>query len=391
MKLKHKKVVRRLIVIGALTLTIIILSLLKNNLYISEYVFGRGFSRGYIFLFGNIASWFPFSIYEMLVYVGIIALVILAIKWCRLINRKRKAEFLKSLTNVFIVALVIILVYTMTASFSYYRNPLPVPQYKGSMLDEQETEEMVRHYISEFKLISNRVQRDQNGMVILPYNDKELAEIFVKEFERIGTFNGYLMAYTPKYKKIGTSMVMNYTQTSGIAIAPTGEANLNKYTPTNWKLITIAHELAHIKGVMNENDANMVAYYLALTSDNIYLRYAGFMYSASRLMEIAYFNLDNDTYKEIYDLYPLEARKERNKEYNFWREYDTKIEKVSDFFNDMYLKLSGVKDGINNYIDNSDHGVVVNPVTGENEYRITQYSPVQKMYIEMYLTNGIGV
>lgn len=389
MKLKHKKLIRRLVVIGALVVAITILSLLKTNLYISEYIFSRGFSRAYIFLFGNITSWFPFSVYELLIGVVILAFLILIHKWSKLINKRRKAEFLKSLMNVFIVALVIVLIYTMTASFAYYRKDLPLPQYSGEMLDEQQTEAMIKYYLTEFQEVSDKVERDQNGKVILPYTNAELAQLFVDEYKRIGDFDGYLLKFTPRVKNIQTSIVMDYMQVSGIAITPTGEANVNKHTPTNWKLITIAHEIAHIKGVMNENQANMMAYYLALTSDNIYLRYAGYMYTASRLLEIAYFAFDEDIYKEIFDMYPQAARAERTIEYNFWDKYQTQIEKISEFFNDVYLKLSGVEEGTSSYIDYSSHGYVTNPDTGEQEYSIIEYSPVQKMYIEMYLMNNI--
>lgn len=387
MKLKYKILIRRTITIGILILSIVILSLLKTNIYISQTVFSKGISRAYIFLISNITSFFNFSLFEIILIALFIALAILLYKWGKLLRKKRKSLFLKSLLNTLIVTLCLALIYTSTASFSYYRTELPVPQYKGEIFDNEQTEALIRFYLQEFQQVSDQVERNSDGSVKLPYSHKELAAIFVEEYNRIGTFDGYLMAYTPKVKEINASMIMNYMQTSGIAITPTGEANINKYTPANWKLITIAHELAHLKGVMVENDANLLAYYLTLTSSNIYLRYAGLMYTTGRLLELAYFCFDDELAKELYKLYPEQAIIDRNLEYKFWDNYQTNFEKISDFFNDLYLKLSGVDNGINNYIDTSHHKQQISPETGEIEHILIEYSPVQKLFIEMYLSN----
>lgn len=385
MKLKHKKVINRLIVVVCLIISITILSLLKTSSYISEYVFSRGFSRAYIFLFSNITSGFRLSIFELALYGAIIIMIALIINWIKLLNKKRKSKFLKSFLNITITALIIVLVYTSTASFSYYRKELPLPQYSGSNLQETELEELLRYYLDDFRNVSDSIMRDERGRAELPYTDSQLSKLFIEEYNRIGTLNGYLSSYTPSYKNAISSGIMNYMQTSGIAITPTGEAHVNKNTPTNWKVITIAHELAHTKGVMREDDANLTAYYLALTSDNIYFRYAGYMYTIDRLYEMAYFSLDKETYRELYDMYPTEAWKERYQEYSFWQQYQTEWEKVSDFFNNLYLKLSGVKEGVDSYIDSSEQGILINQETGEQKYGIVEYSAVQKMYIELYL------
>ncbi len=385
MKLKHKKLVKRIIVSVSLIIAIIILTLLKSNEFISEYIFSRGLARGYIFLLANITSIIEISLFEIALYIVIITILILLYKWVQLLVKRRKTEFYKSFLNTSIVVLSILLVYVVTASFAYYRKPLPLPQYQGETVESTQMEEMISYYLKDFQDLNSLIKRDNIGMVELPYSDKELANLFIKEYDRIGTFNGYFSRTTPRYKNMLSSDIMNYMHTSGIAIVPTGEAHINKHTPTNWKLVTIAHELAHIKGVMNENDANLVAYYLTLTSENIYLRYAGYMYTISKLFEIAYFELEEQTYTKLYEMLPQEAMYERNIEYNFWQQYQTAFEKISNFFNDVYLKLSGIQDGVDNYIDNSQHGIIIDEQTGETRYGIIEYSPIQKLYIAMYL------
>lgn len=364
-----------------------LLSLLKRSEFVSEYIFARGFSRAYIFVTSNLTSLFPFSIYELFVISMIILAVCLLIKWVRLSKRKKNTLFYKSVLNTFILVMTIVLFYTATASFSYYRKPLPVPQYEGNMLEKAQLEAIIRHYFAEFQTVSDKVARNENGEVILPYTDKELNQRLTQEYERVGSLDGYFMQYTPRVKKIVASEFMSYQRISGLAFTPSGEANINRFDPTNSKILTMAHEIAHIKGVMIENDANMTARYLALTSDDIYFRYAGYMYTVDRLLEIAYFTFDKDKYAELYYLYPTEARAERSLEYAYWSRYDSVIDKVSDFMNDLYLKISGVDDGTENYRDISDKVIVTDPDTGKPVTKIIEYSPVQKLYIEMYLQN----
>jgi hypothetical protein len=388
MKLRHKQLIKKLIVALAIARAIIFLMLLRKVPFISEYIFARGISRAYIYVVSNLTSVVSFSVYELFVCAMIIAAVFLFVKWVRLLKKKRNTQFYKSALNTLTVVLTVALLYTATASFSYKRQPLPIPQYEGEALSDQQLEEMIRHYFAEFETVSNQVERDENGMVALPYSYKELNKRLAQEFDRVGSLDGYLMEYTPKVKKIVASEVMNYQGITGLAFTPTGEANINRHTPTNDSILTMAHEIAHIKGVMIENDANMTARYLALTSEDIYFRYAGYMYTVDRLLEIAYFTFDKEKYAELYYLYPEAARAERRAEYEHWNKYDTVIDKVSEFMNDVYLKFSGIDEGTDNYRDTSQKIVVTDPDTGMPTTKITQYSPMQKLFIELYLQNN---
>lgn len=386
MKLKHKRLINRLIVAGILLLLIIIFSLIKNNTFISEYIFARGISRFYCFIIGNITSLLPFSLYEIFIYLLIGLVVFLILKWSYLSKKKRNSLFYKSVLNTLNFVLIIAIVSVMTTSFSYYREELPLPQYNGNLLESEEVEEITRYYLEEFQEISGQVERNENGQVISPYNYNELTEKLIEEYKRIGTFDGYYSSFTPKVKKIIASRFMCYEHFTGVAVPMTGEANVNYFTPTNYQIITMAHEIAHTKGIMIENDANLSAYYLTITSNDTYFRYAGFLYTMPRLMEIAYFTCDKETYRELYAMYPREAINERILESDFWNDYDSIIDAVSDKINDIYLKLSGVEDGVQNYRDTSTITSNQNEQTGAIEFKIKEYSPLQKMFIQLYKT-----
>lgn len=384
MKRTPKTIIRKLIIVGSLALTAVVLSLLKLIPYVSEYVFSRGISRAYAYVVSAITKHLPFSLYEVLLTALILTAVVLILKWVFLISKRRDFYFFKSVLNTLIVVLTLFCVYTATAGLAYYREPLPIPQYSGEVLDGAEFEQMMLYYLEDFRYVSDMVKRDENGLVKQPFDFNGLNQKLKEEYNRLGTFDGYLSSFTPPVKNIFFSTFMSYQRISGIAVAYTGEANINRHIPANNKVLTMAHELAHIKGVMNENEANMLSYYLTITSSDIYIRYAGYMRTMPRLMSAAYYTVDKETYNRLYDLYPQEAMEELNAEYSFWAKYDSVIDKVSSFFNDIYLKFSGDPRGVESYRDIGQVDKQVDPESGEIEYAIIEYSPLQKLYIQLY-------
>ena len=60
MKRTPKTIIRKLIIVGSLALTAVVLSLLKLIPYVSEYVFSRGISRAYAYVVSAITKHLPF-------------------------------------------------------------------------------------------------------------------------------------------------------------------------------------------------------------------------------------------------------------------------------------------------------------------------------------------
>lgn len=383
MKLKHKKLLLKLIPIAALLAVTGILTLLKKSVAASEF-FTRTFSRAYFTVAGFLTSIFPFSVYEAFMYIAGIVLIILIVRWIILAKRNRKTKALNGVINVVTAVVCILTMHTFSASLAYNRKPLPVPQYEGENLGEDDLVGALNFYFDDYNNIKNQVQRDAEGKVVVPYSGRELAEILAGEYERIGTLDGYLHAFTPKVKSVGTSIAMSYMNITGVAFTAFGEANINSMTPPLWKIKTAAHELAHTKGVMREADANLLAKYMLLTSENIYLRYSFYTYNLYTLLRAAV-TLPQNVLSPYRDAIK-QAEKDRALEQKFWDDYESIIDKISDFINDTYLKLSGVKEGVQNYVDLDKIHFIVLP-GGQVKPVVVEYSDVQKLMLEHYLLN----
>lgn len=379
---RHRYVIRLLVASAILSVLIIVLTLLKSVPSIAENVFTRGISRAYISAVGSISSLFPFSIFEILTGAAIVLLAVSLVKWIIYIKRKQYFRVAKGLSRMAVIILSVILVYTATASFSYTRADISGHIPMSSDKPEKDAlMEMVDYFVDDFNALAERMPRDKDGNVVCPYTFDELAELMQNEFKRLDS--NYFSAYTPRAKKIIAGDIMLSFGTLGISFQPTAEANINNRTVPIDLPELMAHELAHSKGVMRENDANLVAAYITLTSDNDYIRYSGYCNNYGRISQILTLNNIQDEYKAQYSLPSELINRDYKHRYEVYNAYPDFVDKVGEFFNNLYLKLSGVKEGTGSY-DVKGNITQITPPGGGPVQIIVNYSTIQKMLIHLY-------
>lgn len=362
MKEKYRKLVGKAIAIGCLVFFIVLLSLIKTDQNVSEYFFARGIARGYAFLMGNIASWFPFSLFDIFVTLGVFFLLLGLFYIFYYLKKKRKWKSVETLERMILAALSVVLVYVCVASGNYYRKEVPLPKYEGEQLSAEETAELVGVLLDDYASISASLPRREDGTTISPYTFRETADLIRKEYEKLD--DRYFSSFIPSAKEGWYSKFLTSEGITGITFMPTGDAVVNKETPDCYKVVTTAHELAHTVGCMREGDANLMAYFVLLTSDVPYFRYCAYMYSLTNLTAVLY-RLSPDLYWETIKKYPQEAYNERSLEDEFWESRMSFMDEVGDFLNDVYLKLSGSKDGTGSYHDYSGYSITVDDETKE--------------------------
>lgn len=379
---------RRLIELGVLTSVFIILTALSTNSAVCEF-FAASVSRAWIFLFGNIFGVLPFSVYEFFLIAaiaGVIAfLVCLIVFLC-----KRKWRRLVTMTLVSALTVVSFLnVYTLSASFGYNREPLPQEVYKEYRSEDfsyEEAVELTRILIDKANNAYLSTEHDKNGNIVYPYDFKKISALIAEEYKKLD--NGYFSPYTPKAKKIINKTIMSEMHIVGVFFAPFGEANINGNENNMYLPVTMAHELAHGKGVMRENEANLIAYYVLLTSKDPYLSYGATVKCMSAALSLVSLYPDSEkTYFELVSSVNSGIAVER-KNYNAFYDQFTLLDDIGEFFNDIYLKLQG-QGGTNSYVkppeivDTGEVDKDDNPI-----YRIINFSDTQNLLIKLYKENN---
>ena len=134
------------------------------------------------------------------------------------------------------------------------------------------------------------------------------------------------------------------------------EANYNNVMYVMNLPSTLCHELAHLKGFIREDEANLIGYLACVQSEDIYFRYSGYL-------SVLYY-IDND-YREAagYERYlaapgilPQVHRdnifltpKERDRIQETALLSTETVDAVSDQVADVRLKLNGVAEGMVSY------------------------------------------
>lgn len=149
-------------------------------------------------------------------------------------------------------------------------------------------------------------------------------------------------------KRVYFSRVMSYINFTGFFFPFTGEANINVDAPACLVPSTIAHELAHQRGVAEEDEANFVAVLASLESGD-----AVFCYSSCLL---AYIHLSNALYTADYDAW-LEnyarlaegPRRDLAENNAYWKQFETPVSEVSEQVYTGFLQSYGQTLGLKTY------------------------------------------
>ncbi len=343
---------------------------------VSEWI-TRHIYFSYAKIFGPIYSNLDFAVFEVSAFLFAAGLIIL-ISFSIYYFVHKNTEKGTALISVTVLLLSIIsFLYITLGSSMYNRKALDIPE-ETSLMTSSSVKEIYANYFADFEYVASLQERDEDGSSICPYTEKELVERIQKEYERLDS--DYFLDYTAKPKQIASSYIMNAFSIAGVTFTPSIEPGYNYQMFTFEKCATIMHELAHTKGVMRESDANEVAYYLLLTSEDPYLKYVGYLYTYPYMARAI--RLVNET-EEIY--IPAVAYIDRQKAALYWEEKG-KLSSLGDWINSLYLK-SNSQSGTDSYISKEDY---IKEIIIDDEghevivYKVNRFSHMQNMIFALY-------
>jgi Protein of unknown function (DUF3810) len=232
------------------------------GLYPAELV-ERSYSRG-IFpkisqVAAKIADVVPFSWLDLLIPTTAIFLV-----W--LIRRRRWATILNS-------AAVLYLIFFWTWGLNYHRKPLNSKlQMDSTRMQSQAMTEFATHAVAEL----NRLYKEKQNAV---YDEARTREEAVRRVRRVIALIDRSDWDAPD--RIKTSWVGNpWLHAAGVdgVFNPFGQEPVISNTILDFERpFVISHELAHVRGYPDEGDANVIATFATLMSDDPVFQYSGWL------------------------------------------------------------------------------------------------------------------
>lgn len=377
-------------VLCLLLIPFLIMNALRTDPEIAEW-WTRNIARGWELVIGTLSSILPISIFELLICLLILGGEYLFVRFVINLCKARFRAILIGLLSIGVFTVYVLDMYMTAMGFGYYRAEMP-KYHAGANYDAKQAVVVADYFLADYNALAEKFSRDENGCVICPYTFGELADIMRDEFARLK--DPYFSPYTPKAKPVANSWIMSACLITGVSFLPTGEANVNIDVPPTTVTYTMAHELAHAKGVMREGDANIISYYVLLSSKNDYLRYCGYYVTFYDFLESVSLADDIESYWRLVSSVSHLSDAEHSFTYKFWQSQPDIIGQLGEFFNNWYLESNGADNGTGSYDDGNQSGTItpVDPDTNEpiinpdtnRPVVIPVYSDLQKTYYYIY-------
>lgn len=343
-------------------ISLLLLLILRNNTYIAEYMFARGIYKIKAQAVSLLTGILPFSIMELMILLGPVIGIIFVIRMFYGLyksGKKRDGKIIYLLTlyciNIGCVISIALYMFMILGGVNYYRYPFSDSsglEVRESSVDElyEVTSYLAKEASSIRTRLHNSAFEDDNGVIrYTRWELKELGEELRKEYLDASLEYPVFSGHYGKFKPVFFSKFMSRMEITGIYWPFTGEANVNVHAPDFSIPATIAHEMAHQRGFMREDEANFIAYLICKRSDNLQLQYSGIMLALSYASNQLY-KYDSDLYYEVVDNYNEGMLVDLRDEYYYWQQFeDTVISTISNNMNDTYLKANNQSDGVKSY------------------------------------------
>ncbi len=303
-------------------------------------------------LFAKITSWFDFSLFEVLVVSLPILLIAVMIRIIAVDGKKHTPKGVYQTVLVLICILCILAsMFMLTFGTCYFRNSLAtnigIEQAKVSADELYDATIYVAQNIN--SLLSD-VTYATGGESLMPYSYDELVSKLNQAYASYCEGADYITGYAVNPKPIALSEPFTYTHISGVYSFVTGESNVNVNYPDFVIPYTMAHEMAHQHGIAPEDEANMVAFLVCMESDDVYIKYSGYLNMLTYLSNALY-KADKDKYGDFYSSYYGSQLRGEMSSYSamFAKYQNSTASKVTDTVNSAYLSSQGQKEGTRSY------------------------------------------
>lgn len=293
---------------------------------------------------GRLMGYFPFSVSEMLLYLLLIGAVI----WIagRIVRKTGRRSLYSGFLDLFLLAAVLCFLYVVNCGINYQRESFS--SSSGIRTEEYSSEELEEACIwltGEIAGLSGKVERGEDGGMELNIPAEENA---VKAMKGLSQEYPELTGYFPKPKELVNSCILSIQNLTGVYSPFTIEANYNGDVQDYVIPFTACHELSHLRGFMQEQEANFIAFLACSKSGEDAFAYSGYLSGWIQCMNVLY-KTDYDAWKEVRGTLSPEAEADLRLNREFWAKYDGAIAEVSNKVNDTYLKANGQKDGVKSY------------------------------------------
>ena len=353
MKSKLKKIAAYIPIPSLVFIAVAIFSAIIHVISLISVPFADFFNlriaSAFRFLLAKITGVIPFSLAEILIILLPIWLFLIVFFAVRLIKAD-KVKQIRFLASLFATLSFFYSSFVFTFATAYRGTPL---EEKLSLQREKLTADDISFALTavttELFKLADGMEYAESGLSVQPYDFSELNKKLNTAYKTAAGKYEFLNGFGSNVKEILLSEPMTYTHISGVYTFFTGEANVNVNYPDYVIPFTVAHEMAHQRGIAREDEANFVAFLVCLESEDNYIKYSAYF----NIFEYLFSSLcraDIEKARAFADTLPGGIKGEINGYSAFFEKYsDNVAADISDKINDAYLITQGQTAGVRSY------------------------------------------
>ena len=305
-----------------------------------------------------ISGLLPFSIGEILIIMGIL-LVIAGIPITAILlifGKKFRRKTLSVACFVYLFAFTFVLTTeTMNCFIMYQCKPFSEKYLNHSEHTQSQITDLYSLLIEKTNTLSEKVPRDSMNYFEFTGDVNPEAQ---RAMKKAGETFPQLKGYYPKAKPIQFSYFMSQSHLSGIYFPFSLEANYNDDMCRTNLPETVCHELSHLKGFIQEDEANFISFFATTQcSDDLSFQYSGYLSA----LEYVHNEIYNQNITEAFYLTDSISDNVRRDWFrfmpdNYWQENKKKeiiptekVNTVSTTAIDTNIKVNGREEGIKSY------------------------------------------
>ena len=290
---------------------------------------------------GRIFGLMPFSAVEILLYAAVVSLAV-----CIAAVIRRKLSVMRAAASLILAATLLFFLYTANCGVNYHRTSFA--ESAGIAAGDYSVNELAEVCLlltEDVNQTAALVYRDEQHVMHHDENVERRAAEVMKELSQIWP---ELEGYYPQAKGLLNPWILSVQQITGIYSPFTIEANVNTGM-TDYNIpFTACHELSHLRGFMQEEEANFIAWLACREADDPDFGYSGSLRGWISCMNVLY-RADQERWAEIRVLLSPAVEPDLAANRAYWAKYEGKIAEIAETVNDNYLKANGQSDGVKSY------------------------------------------
>lgn len=348
-----------------LVLLLDLLALAANQLAVRSSAFANAYSH-YVYRvlslgIGSVTGLLPFSVVELLLYATILFVLFDFVKQLRRASCAGIARPLRHfLGHLFLILSTLLVLYVFLCGINYHRTSFSQEaglsvtlDEHGTVYDEADLIALCDYLVTEIN--ATEAQLDVPFIGQTTETPKASATWLwhagrtgQRAMEKLGQRYSRLSGHYPFPKPILNTWLLSVQQTTGVYSPFTVEANYNRDIAYYDIPFTICHELSHLRGYMQEEEANFIGVLATIGADDLYFNYSGYV-SAWVYAGNALARIDSTAFATLYAR--INARTRQDMLYNnaYWKQFEGKPAEAHEQLNDAYLKMQGQATGVRSY------------------------------------------